>query len=146
MSTGLALAPAEARSRTLLVGLTAVLAVAAVISLFAGRVLFPPLDVLKALFGHRSAGDAVELIVGNLLHRCREPAHKRSVLLPVRMYISTFSQFDDGRSPPGQIVQVDRHAHVQERTPVGLLWLLGPPDEAMFLEPFHAFVIAMVGL
>lgn len=66
MSTGLALAPAEARSRTLLVGLTAVLAVAAVISLFAGRVLFPPLDVLKALFGHRSAGDAVELIVWHL--------------------------------------------------------------------------------
>ena len=36
------------------------------ISLFAGRVLFPPLDVFNALFGDRPAGDSVDLIVWHL--------------------------------------------------------------------------------
>ncbi len=58
--------PSVRRDRLLLASMAAALTAVAVTSLFAGRVLFPPLDVFQALFGNQDAGEAVDLIVWHL--------------------------------------------------------------------------------
>ena len=61
-----AYAAPRGRDRWLLAAMTALLLAVSVISLFAGRVLYPPGEVFRALFGQQEAGAAVDLIVWNL--------------------------------------------------------------------------------